>query len=246
MRRSFVRLVLPLAVGLLAVPSSGAAQLGGWSLAATADVGGYVPLRQLGVNAGTGRQNQVLQITAEKQSTMTVGGGLVATSPSGGTMVRARFSSTTGGSTSGRWGVCGDPDTPLARGVLCEPVEVESQLQGFHVDLGFLRGSPTSLLRVSIHFGAGMRAYSFGSVECADPNPDRVVICEAASEIWAEDGGLSPFLMGGLRLLSELGPASLWVEAMDHVGPYRGGTARADGQIQNDLALSGGLTVRIF
>lgn len=247
MRRLAARLLLPLAVGLLGVssPAPAAAQIGDWTLSATADAGAFVPLRQLATNAGTGRQNRVLQVLAEQQSSASFGGGIVATSPSGNTLVRARYMTTSGASSSGRWGVCGDPSNPLGTGALCEPVEVDSEYSAFSVDVGFMQGSVGSRVRPSIHLGAGMRSYSFGTVDCTDPG-DWQVVCEAVSEIWLEDGGLSPFLMAGLRLTSDLGPASIWVEAMDQVGPYGGGSDRADGNFQNDLALSGGFTVKVF
>lgn len=227
-------------------PAPGRAQLpDGWTFSVEGQVGGMFPLRQLGKNSGTIPQVPVLQVVAERETSATVGGGVVFTSPSGETTVRARFSTTLDGVVSGRLGVCGDPDNPLFEGALCEPVETASDIRAFSVDMGFLQGSPGDRVRASLHIGAGLRSYSFGTIACQDPT-DWQVICEFTSEIWQDDGGISPFIMGGLRLNGDLGPAVLWIEGMDHVGRYNGGSDRADGNIQNDLSVTAGLSVRIF
>lgn len=245
MRRLATCIVLPTLLGLLVTGTPAQAQLSGWSVSVTADVGGWVPLRQLGKNAGTIPQVPVLQVVAERQTSASVGGGITFTSPTGNTLIRGRYSQTLSGVVSGRLGVCGDPDEPFFQGPLCAPVETDSNIRSFQLDVGFMQGSPTARIRPSIHFGAGFRSYSFTQNECEDPT-EWEVICEFTSEIWQDDGGLTPFLMAGLRLSGDLGPANIFVEAMDQVGQYKGGSDRADGNIQNDLSISGGFMIRVF
>lgn len=245
MPRLAARFALPALLCLLWSADPGHAQSSGWTVAATADVGGYFPLRQLGKNAGTIPQIPVLQVVAERESSATFGGGVTLTSPSGETLVRARYSQTIGGIVSGRLGVCGDPDEPFFGGPLCAPVEADSDIKSFQVDVGFMQGSPTARIRPSLHFGGGIRSFSFSQNDCTDPT-EWETICGFTSEIWQDDGGLTPFLMAGLRLGGDLGPATLFIEAMDQVGRYKGGSDRADGNIQNDLSVSGGFTIRVF
>lgn len=246
MHRLASRFLLAAAVGCVLAPAPARAQLpDGWTVSIEGQVGGLIPLRQLGKNSGTIPQVPVLQVVADRESAALVGGGLVFTSPSGETTVRARFTTTLDGVVSGRLGVCGDPDDPLFRGALCEPVETASDIRSFSVDMGFLQGSPGDRIRPSFHVGIGLRKYSFGSITCNDPT-DWQVVCEFTSEIWQDDGGISPFLMGGLRLNGNVGPAVLWLEGMDQVGRYNGGSDRADGNIQNDLAVTAGVTLRVF
>lgn len=245
LRRTALALALLALPGLAFSATPVAAQLGGWTVGATADVGGYLPLRQLGKNAGTIPQLPVLQVVADRQSSLFFGGGLLFTSPSGETTVRARYSTTVGGVVSGRLGVCGEPDNPLFRGPLCEPVETDSDVRSFSVDLGFLQGSPGDRIRASLHLGGGLRSFSFGTIACEDPT-DWEIVCDFTSEIWQDDGGIAPFLMGGLRLNGQMGPAQLWVEAMDQVGRYQGGSERADGNLQNDISVTAGFTLRVF
>jgi hypothetical protein len=244
-RRLAARFVLPALLGLLLTSTPGHAQFAGWSVSATADVGGFFPLRQLGKNAGTIPQVPVLQVVAERKASTTFGGGVTLISPTGNTLVRARYSQTLDGIVSGRLGVCGDPDEPFFQGPLCAPVETDSNVRSFQVDMGFMQGSPTARIRPSLHIGAGIRSYSFTQNECNDPT-EWEVICEFTSEIWQDDGGLTPFLMGGLRLSADLGPANIFVEAMDQVGRYNGGSDRADGNIQNDISVTGGFMIRVF
>ncbi len=222
----------------------GHAQLSGWSVSATAGFGGWVPLRQLGKNSGTIPQVPVLQVVAERKNSATFGGGVTLVSPTGNTLLRARYSQTLSGIVSGRLGVCGDPDEPFFQGPLCAPVETDSNIRSFQVDMGFMQGSATARIRPSLHFGVGLRSYSFTQNECVDPT-EWEVICEFTSEIWQDDGGLTPFLMAGLRLSGDIGPAKIFLEAMDHVGRYKGGSDRADGNIQNDLSISGGFMIRV-
>ena len=244
MRRIATSLVAcALTVIVTAVPAR--AQLGGWSLSVTAEGGVNIPTRQLGKNSGTIPQLPVLQVVADRESSGVVGGGVMLTSPSGETTVRARFLTTLDGSVSGRLGVCGDDDNPLFQGPLCAPVETTVDMNSFSVDLGFLQGAPGDRVRASLHIGAGLRTFSFGTNVCEDPT-DWQQVCEFTSEIWEDDGGVVPFLLAGLRLNGDLGPATLWIEGFDQVGRYNGGSDRADGNIQNDVTVSAGLAVRIF
>lgn len=245
MRRNASPLLLCALVGALLPATPVQAQLGGWSLSATAEGGFNIPIRQLGKNSGTIPQLPVLQVVADRESSATVGGGLILTSPSGETFVRARFLTTLDGVVSGRLGVCGDADNPLFRGPLCQPVETSVDVRSFSVDLGFLQGAPGDRLRASLHIGAGLRTFTFGTVDCVDPT-DWEVVCEFTSEIWQDDGGIAPFLMGGLRINGRLGPADLWIEGIDQVGRYDGGSDRADGNVQNDITLTAGLAIPIF
>lgn len=244
--RLSTRILLAALVGCAFVPAPTRAQLpDGWTFSLEAHGGGLIPLRQLGKNAGTIPQVPVLQVVADRQNSGVVGGGIALTSASGETTIRARFTTTLDGVVSGRLGVCGDPDNPLFEGALCQPVETASDVRSFAVDMGFLQGSAGDRIRASLHIGAGLRKYSFGTIDCNDPT-DWQVICEFTSEIWQDQGGISPFLMGGIRLNGNLGPAVLWVEGMDYVGRYTGGSDRADGNVQNDIAVIAGLSVRVF
>ena len=245
-RRLAVRFVLPALLGLLVTGTPGHAQLSGWSVSATADFGAFVPLRQLGKNSSTILELSVLQVVANRETSSTIGGGVTFTSPTGNTLVRARYSQTLSGVVVGRLGVCGSPDEPLFVGELCDPVETQSDIQSFQLDLGFMQGSPTARVRPSVHIGVGIRSYSFTQNECDDPIADRQTICEFSRDIWAEDGGLTPFLMAGLRLSGDVGPANLFVESMVQVGPYKGGANGADGNVQNDMSISGGFMIRMF
>jgi hypothetical protein len=233
------------AVAGLTLASPAQAQLGGWSLSAVAEGGVNIPMRQLGKNSGTIPQLPVLQVVADRETAALIGGGVMLTSPSGETMIRARFTSSVSGNVSGRLGVCGEPDNPLFQGALCAPVETTVDERAFSADIGFLQGSPGDRVRASLHIGAGLRSFSFGENECVDPT-DWEQVCTFTSEIWEDDGGISPFLIAGLRLNGELGPATLWVEGLDRVGRYNGGSDRADGNIQNDISITAGLALRIF
>jgi hypothetical protein len=212
----------------------------------TGDFGAFVPLRQLGKNSSTILETSVLQVVADRDNSALIGGGVTFTSPTGNTLVRARYAQTLSGVVAGRLGVCGDPDQPLFQGDLCAPVETQSDIRSFQVDMGFMQGSPTARIRPSLHFGAGIRAYSFTQNECSDPNAQRQTVCEFSRDIWAEDGGLTPFLMAGLRLSGDVGPANLFVESMVQVGPYKGGANGADGNVQNDMSITGGFMIRVF
>lgn len=245
MRRNAFRLLPCALLGVFFATAPAEAQLGGWTLSATADFGGNFPIRQLGKNAGTIPQVPVLQVVADREKSLSVGAGVIATSPSGETTVRGRFYTTIDGIVSGRLGFCGEPDNPLFRGPLCEPVETTADVRSFAVDVGFLQGAPGDRIRASIHIGAGLRSFSFGSIDCEDPT-DWEVICEFTSEIWQDEGGVSPFILAGLRLNGDLGPARLWVEGMDQIGRYDGGSDRADGNVQNDLLVTAGISIRVF
>ena len=246
MRRFAVRFVLPALLGLLVAGTPGHAQLSGWSVSATGDFGAFIPLRQLGKNSSTILETSVLQVVADRETSAFIGGGVTFTSPTGRTLVRARYAQTLSGVVAGRLGVCGDPDAPLFQGDLCDPVETQSDIRSFQVDMGFMQGSPAARIRPSLHFGAGIRAYSFTQNECNEPAGDLQTICLFASKIWQDDGGLTPFLMAGLRLSGDLGPANLFIESMVQVGPYKGGADGADGNVQNDMSITGGFTIRLF
>jgi hypothetical protein len=223
----------------------GQAQLGGWSLSVSAEGGVNIPTRQLGKNASTIPQLPVLQVVADRETSAVIGGGVEFTSPSGETILRARFTTTLNGGVNGRLGVCGDPDEPLFQGPLCEPVETTAEERSFSADIGFMQGSPGDRVRASIHIGGGLRSFSFGSTDCVDPT-DWELVCSFTSDIWADDGGITPFILAGLKLNGDVGPASLWVEGTDRIGRYRGGLNGADGNFQNDVAVTAGFTFRVF
>ncbi|MBT8336321.1 MAG: hypothetical protein KJO11_06930 [Gemmatimonadetes bacterium] len=244
--RRLVNSILIGAVSGLAFASPTAAQLGGWSLSVNAEGGVNIPLRQLGKNVGTilGQEGN-LQIVAERESSPMVGGGLLLTSPSGETLFRARFVTTLDGEVTGQVGVCEVPDTQFDGLPFCQPVVNTAGVRAFSVDAGFLQGSPGDAVRASLHLGLGLRQFSFGELPCVG-NEAWEPVCDATVEIWQDDGGISPFILAGVRLNGELGPATLWVEGIDRVGRYGGGSDRADGNIQNDVSITAGLALRIF
>ncbi|NNF37423.1 MAG: hypothetical protein HKN71_02055 [Gemmatimonadetes bacterium] len=243
------RLVNSILIGIvsgLTFASPAEAQLGGWSMSVNAEAGLNIPVRQLGKNVGTflGQEGN-LQIVAERESSPLVGGGLTFQSPSGETLLRARFVTTIDGELTGQVGVCEVPDTQFEGLPFCQPVKNSADIRAFSIDAGFLQGSPGDAVRASLHLGVGVRQFSFGSLPCIG-NESWEPVCEATAEIWEDDGGLSAFLLAGLRLNGELGPATLWVEGIDRVGRYNGGSDRADGNIQNDVSITAGLALRIF
>lgn len=243
--RRFATSLLVCAIAGLGFVAPARAQFGGWSLSAIAEGGVNIPTRQLGKNAGTIPQLPVLQVVAERDAHGVIGGGVMLTSPSGETLVRARFTTSINGSVTGRLGVCGDPDNPLFQGPVCAPVENSVDERAFSADIGFLQGSPGDRVRASLHIGGGLRSFSFGENECVDPT-DWEEVCRFTSEIWEDDGGISPFLLASLRLNGEIGPATLWIEGLDRIGRYNGGSDRADGNIQNDISITAGFALRLF
>ncbi len=241
--RSFVLPVLTLAMStLLASPLH--AQARDWTISVTADAGVFVPIRNLGKNAGATQSLPVLQVVADMNSAFQTGFGIELSHPSKDILVRAMYRTTVGGTVTGRLGLCGDPSDPLFTGAICQPVENDAKVQTFFADVGFIRGDPGSRLRPVIRMGLGVRKYSFGTVVCQDPS-DWEVVCNFTSDIWNDAGGLTPTLSFGVGLQGELGPLTVRAEALDQVNRYSGGAGSADGNIQNDGSISLGLAYRI-
>jgi hypothetical protein len=171
-----------------------------------------------------------------------VGGALVAVSPSGTESLKLGFQTTTGGTVSGGLGICGDQGNPLFEGELCLPISTDAQVRGVHAMLSLLRGSPGAWVRPEFHVGVGVRQYTFGELDCADPG-DWQQVCEFTTAIWQDAGRWGPYLTGGLGFQRQQGALRFFVDGLTFVGRFPGGADQIDAALQTDLQVSGGISI---
>jgi hypothetical protein len=228
----------------LALPVHG--QERSWTVSVFADAGGIIPIRTLGKNAGALQERPEEQVISEFENAMTVGGGVEVGFPASQIRIRASYHTTPSGSVIGRLAFCGDPDTPLVTGGVCQQVNADARLHTLGADLSFVRGSPDSWLRPVIFLGLALRKYEIGGFECPFSEDAEYNTCGLLDELWSEEGGFAPTLRFGVGFDADLGPLQLRTSVLDNVGRYPGGAGSADGHAQNDITISAGLAVRVF
>lgn len=237
--------ILAAAALVLIPPPAIEAQERSWRLNVVGNLGYMKPIRSLGNNATRVPDLPILQVITDFDPSPTVGGGLELDLLEHGITVRGIYDRTLSGASDSRLAFCGDPDDPFATGALCVPVETTGIVQSLAVDVYFSRGSPTARIKPILSIGGGLRHYQFEGITCNDPS-DWQYICELAADVWADGGGITPFLIFGGGLRSQLGPVRALMEGQVRSGRYDGGINSATGNIQIDLALGLRLSVNVY
>lgn len=211
---------------------------------------GYLfSVRSIGKNSGELQQLDFLQVISDFNDVPTASAGVAVGFPAQEVTIRAIFETTLGGSAVGRVAFCGNPDNPLATGLLCRPSEIDMDISSLILDLQFLRGHPGATLRPFLEAGAGVRMFSFGE----QPGCPNIVqdpsgwgqVCEMANELWT-DAGPSLLLAFGFGIQADMGPLVAAVEFQNHFARYTGGVGNAGGNSMNDLNLSFSARLNIF
>lgn len=245
--RRYLALALPVAL-LVAFSSPSSAQERSWSISVFTDAGGLIPIRSLGKNSGNLQELEDQQVLADMDNAVSWGAGVELLIPASSLRLQAKYNATQGGGVSGRIAFCGDPGNPLLTGELCEPITADATLHSFSVDVAFLRAALDRRFRPVVFLGLGLRKYEVGLPTCPplEPLTYRGQACILLTDLWIDDGGITPTLRFGLGFDFDLGPVEFRASAVDVIGRYPGGTGTSDGHGQNDISLSAGIAVKVF
>jgi len=243
------RIGISLVLGLLAAAPLHA-QDSSWGINVFALGGGNFPLGNLGKNAVEIQQESALQVVAQVDNSPSLGGGLEFLLLGHGLRIRGQFQTTVGATARGVLGVCESGDVALPGVGLCAlQIEADARVLDGSAELVFLAGNPNRQVRPTLSLGVGVRSFQFGTdaLDCADFGPEMepaYLICQSSEEI-LEDPSVNPTLTFGVGVEALRGPVSAFLRTYAVTGSYSGGTGRANGGRQIDLAVTGGLAFRI-
>ncbi len=213
------------------------------------EVGYLISVRSIGKNSGELQQLNFLQVISDYNDVAIASAGVALGFPANDLTVRAIFETTLGGSAVGRVAFCGDPDNPLAVGLICRPTEIDMDIVSFLVDLHFLRGRPGATIRPFLDAGVGVRTFSFGEQPSCPTNVQDPSgwgqVCVMANELWT-DAGPSGVLTFGFGVQAALGPLFTSAEFQNQFSRYTGGVGNAGGNSMNDLTVSFSARLNIF
>jgi hypothetical protein len=213
-----------------------------WTLRLASEFGQFLSTRDLGKNVAGISELHVLQVSARMDRASVLAGGVEAVTPDGRTMFRGIVRASVQGTASATIALCN-----VVEGELCIPREVDATMVSFLGEAVFLQGSPDDTFRQNFVLGVGLRSYQFTATAC-DPNvsnPDLFIICEFVLPIYENQSRVQPFLEFGFGVSVGSGPISLSLRLNGIVGPYTGGSGRAEGDYQTDAFLMGGLSFRV-
>jgi len=229
----------------LMIPSGIAGQENsGWTVQGTGDFGIFFSNRDLAKNIGGDGILVALQVTTKLDQSLVWGAGVEAVTPDQRTIFRGMVRQTINGSSSARVVLCAAFDD---NGDLCIPRQADLRLTSFHGEVVFVQGDLGDGFRQNFILGAGLRSYQFSVAACdqSGTNPDLFVICELVQEIYENQAQVQAFVQFGFGFSYASGPLTFSARINDMVGPYNGGSGNADGDFQNDVIVTGGVSFRV-
>ncbi len=236
-------LVTATAVFSLTLPIAAHAQEDGWTFRGTGEFGYFFSTRDLGKNVGGLQDIVALQVSSRMQTAPSWAGGIEVVSPDDRTVFRGIVRSTIGGEASATVAICN-----ILEGELCFDRIAGARLTAFHGEVVFVQGDRDDRFRQNFILGAGLRSYQF-QVEACDPNAnlnqDVFIICELVQAIYEDQAQVQPFIQFGFGFSMESGPVTYFARFNDVVGKYNGGSGNSDGDFQNDIYLTAGLSLRV-
>lgn len=229
-----------LAILSMLVAAPGSAQ-SSWEFRAVAESGLFYAVRDLGKNIGETGELVVYQVASRMDAAPVLAVGVEAWSASRSVAIRLIGSTTLGGTSSGRVAVCA-----VLTGPACEPRTVDARLNTLRAEAAFVQGAPSDRFRPEILLGAGARSYQFQAEPCpVESDPLVQQTCELVIGIYEDQAQVQPFVQFGLGLRTTSGRLTGFARVLDQVGPYNGGSGRAEGEIQNDVLALVGIGIRV-
>lgn len=244
-----LRIGISLVLGLMAAAPLHA-QDPSWGINVFALGGGNFPLRNLGKNTVDIQQHPFLQVVAQVENSPSLGGGLEFLLLEHDLKIRGEFRTTVGATARGLLGVCESGDVAqIGVGLCALQIGTDARVMDGSAELVLLAGDPNRRVRPSFSIGLGVRSFQFetDALDCADFGTeldDAYQVCRRSEEI-LEDPGANLALTFGLGLEALRGPVAAFLRVHAVTGSYNGGTGRADGERQMDLAVTGGLAFRV-
>ncbi len=229
---------------ILMIPSASAGQeRAGWTFRGTSDFGIIFATRDLAKNLG-GDVLVAEQVSTRLDQSLVWGAGVEAMTPDQRTIFRGMVRQTAGGSASARVLLC---RAFQDNGELCIPRPSNLRLTSFHGEVVFVQGDVSDRFRQNFIIGAGLRSYQFAVEACVPSasNPDLFRLCELVQEMYENQAPVQGFIQFGFGFSYDAGPLTFSARINDIVGPYIGGSGNTDGDFQNDVIVSGGISFRV-
>ena len=215
----------------------------GRGMAGTAEFGSFFSTRDLAKNVGGVAELIALQVSSRLDQAPAWGGGIEFEMPDGRTLFRGMIRGTLNGQASAQVALC-----KVLEGELCIPRKASSRHTTAHAEVIFVQGTREDAFRQNFILGLGLRSYQF-TVEACDSSPNRnedlFVLCDMVQEIYQNQAQVQGFVQFGFGFSYHSGPWSIAARINDMVGPYAGGSGRADGDFQNDVYLMGSVSYKV-
>lgn len=239
-----------IAIGLLAgaaAPDAAAQQdeAETWTIHPLAEVGWFLPLRNMGKNSTVLGQQGQLQVLAEHNSALTFGGGVEVDFPDRRLRLRLSARTTSGLTAAGVLSICQSGVIDLEE--FCFTEETDATITDGFADLVFLSREAADISPV-VFLGFGLRHFSFDSDPsgCFEHDPgDSQNICFGIHDIWAESS-TDPALTFGAALQGDFQPVEAFLQFRAMAGGFGGGTDGADGETLVDALVTSGFSIRVF
>ena len=228
---------------ILSLPAGSSAQEKGWQVRGTAEFGSFFSTRDLAKNVGGVAELIALQVSSRLDRAPAWGGGIEFEMPDGRTLFRGMIRGTLNGQASAQVALC-----KVLGGELCIPRKASSRHTTAHAEVIFVQGTREDAFRQNFILGLGLRSYQFTVEACdssASRNEDLFVLCSMVQEIYQNQADVQGFVQFGFGFSYDSGPWSIAARINDMVGPYAGGSGRADGDFQNDVYLMGSVSYKV-
>ena len=233
---------------LLPFSTPALAQDSSWTVRVFSDGGALFHVRNLGKNAVNISEQSALQTIAQFKTSPVIAGGVEVGHPGGGFRFLGRVSSTVGATARGLLVICqtGNVAAP-GEGFCAIEEEVDASIVDASAEMIFKKTVEGRRINPVFSVGLGMRKHDFEQdpTACSPYTGDLEEVCRRSRELF-DNPSTNPLLTFGAGLETDQRRLTGFVHTRVVISSYTGGSGISDGETAIDLAVTGGLSFRVW